>query len=81
MHIVYVLISEKNPTKYYIGLTENLDVRLKKHNLEHNNNYTKKYSPWKLETYISFSDIKLAEKFERYLKHGSGHVFLKRHLI
>jgi len=44
MHIVYVLLSKKDPQKYYIGITENLDKRLKEHNnLE--SGYSKIYAP------------------------------------
>ncbi len=38
------------------------------------------YTPWKLVTYIAFSDERKAETFERYLKSGSGHAFAKKRL-
>jgi putative endonuclease len=37
--------------------------------------------PWKLETYIAFSDAEKAKAFERYLKMGGGWRFAKRRLI
>ena len=80
MHIVYILKSLKDPTRYYIGITQNLKQRLKQHNLE-KSGYTQRYAPWGIETYIVFSNKLLAEKFERYLKVGSGQAFLKRHLL
>lgn len=80
MHIVYILISEKDPNRYYIGITQDLQKRLKKHNA-FENYYSKRYAPWKLETYITFNNKDLAEKFEKYLKIGSGQAFLKKHLI
>jgi hypothetical protein len=43
--------------------------------------YSKKYAPWKVETFISFDNQSLAEKFEKYLRSGSGFAFLKKRLI
>ena len=71
MHIVYVLVSLKNPKQHYVGVTQNLEDRLKTHN-SGEVGYTKHYAPWRVGTSI---------KFEKYLKSGSGHAFLKRHLI
>ncbi len=81
MHKVYILKSLKDQNRTYIGITENIDKRLKEHNAENNTGYSKTYAPWRLETYIAFSDKKLAIKFEEYLKAGSGQAFLKRRLI
>ena len=80
MHYVYILKSITHPGKYYVGLTENLDQRLKAHNCGETM-FGKKYRPWEIETFISFKNKALASQFERYLKVGSGHSFLKRHLI
>ena len=80
-YIVYILISTKDPNRYYIGISQNLNRRLKKHNSGECNSYSKKYAPWKVETYITFKNKLLAQKFESYLKHGSGHAFLKKRLI
>ena len=80
MHIVYILISQKDANKYYIGLTDNLERRLKKHNLSQTH-YSKRYTPWQIETYIVFKSKHLAVQFEKYLKSGSGHAFLKKRLL
>ena len=80
MFIVYILVSKINQARHYIGITQNLEERLKEHNAG-KVGYTKHYTPWKIETYITFSNRELAIKFEKYLKSGSGHSFLKRHLI
>ena len=80
MHIVYILLSQKDSQRYYIGLTDDLPRRL----IEHNSacsGYSKRYAPWRIETYIAFENRNLAKKFEEYLKAGSGHAFLKRHFI
>lgn len=80
MKIVYILLSAKDPTKYYIGITRNLEKRLKEHNGA-TEGYAKRYAPWQVETFVTFNDTRLAENFERYLKQGSGNAFLKKHLI
>jgi putative endonuclease len=76
---VYLIESLSNPKKHYVGITKNLKTRLKKHNAG-TTLYTAKFKPWKLKTAIWFADIGKAEKFERYLKTGSGYAFAKRHL-
>jgi putative endonuclease len=81
MHYVYILKSLKAKDRYYIGLTNNLERRLKEHSEPASNNYTYRYRPWKLETYAVFQDLGLAKKFEIYLKTGSGRAFMIRHFI
>jgi predicted GIY-YIG superfamily endonuclease len=56
-----------------------LKARLAAHNAK-KSPHTAKYAPWRLVTYIAFSNGKKAENFERYLKSGSGHAFAKRRL-
>ncbi len=80
MHHVYVLRSEKNFEKIYIGITNNIERRLGEHNGD-SNGYTKRYSPWKLTVLISFENEQLAKDFEKYLKSGSGFAFLRKRLI
>lgn len=79
-YIVYILNSKKNSEKHYIGITIDLKKRLKEHN-DTKSEYTKKFIPWKIETFIAFKNRLLAEKFEKYLKSGSGYAFLNKHLI
>ena len=80
MHYVYILVSLKDPTRSYIGRTEDLEARLKQHN-RGESSYSQRYAPWRLETYVAFNILRLAEDFERYLKSGSGHAFLKKRLL
>ena len=80
MHFVYILVSLKDPTRYYIGETEHLEARLQQHN-RGESGYSKRYAPWRLETSTAFRDPRLADDFERYLKSGSGHAFLKKRLL
>mgnify|MGYP006297130591 CR=1 FL=1 len=78
MHCVYLLRSEKQPTQTYVGLTQDMEKRLRSHN-EGANRHTAKYRPWKLVCYTAFSSRERAAEFEQYLKVGSGHAFAKRH--
>jgi predicted GIY-YIG superfamily endonuclease len=75
---VYILRSIKNPVKTYVGMTENLKRRLQDHN-SGRTAHTSLFCSWKLETYIAFSCEEKAKRFEKYLKHGSGHAFRKRY--
>lgn len=50
---------------------------------EHNSGksqHTAKRVPWMLVMYVAFSEKQKADRFERYLKSGSGHAFANRHL-
>jgi hypothetical protein len=42
--------------------------------------HTSKYVPWRLRSYVAFTDEALAFAFERYLKSGSGRAFAKKRL-
>jgi predicted GIY-YIG superfamily endonuclease len=42
--------------------------------------HTSKYAPWRLKTYIAFSDALQALQFEKYLKSASGRAFAKKRL-
>ena len=80
MHYVYILRSQTNPDRLYIGSTQNTAKRLSQHN-QGDSTYTKTFAPWTLEIEIGFRNKKVAETFERYLKAGSGHAFLKKHFL
>jgi predicted GIY-YIG superfamily endonuclease len=76
---VYILHSEAGPDRYYVGLTDNLHGRLRKHN-NGGVPHTAKYRPWKIKTAIAFADKNRAAEFERYLKSASGRAFAKKRL-
>lgn len=78
MHYVYILQSEKDPARFYVGITSDLKRRFKEHNAGESI-HTNKYTPWVLYSYTAFADQRKAEKFEDYLKTGSGRAFMKRH--
>jgi putative endonuclease len=79
MRYVYLLQSEAAREQRYVGVTSDLRQRLRDHNTG-KSPHTSKYVPWKLVTYIAFSDELKADAFERYLKSGSGHAFAKNRL-
>ena len=78
-YYVYILESEKSAGHYYIGLTDNLAERLKRHNtgaVPH----TAKFAPWRIKSAIAFRNRNSAADFERYLKTSSGRAFAKKRL-
>jgi putative endonuclease len=79
MFYVYLLESEVAPDRRYVGLSSDLKQRFYDHNAG-KSLHTAKYKPWRLVTYLAFSNRKKAQEFERYLKSGSGHAFAKRRL-
>lgn len=79
MHYVYLIESAQSSPHRYVGLTTNLEQRITEHN-SGKSAHTSKFKPWRLVTYVAFSDRARAESFERYLKSGSGHAFAKRRL-
>jgi len=75
---VYIVRSESDPDRHYVGLTANVLGRLEWHNCGPSG-YTTAYRPWRLLVHIEFPDEPTARRFERYLKSGSGRAFTKRH--
>ena len=74
MYVVYVLQSETYK-RMYIGMTNDLERRIK----EHNNGKTKStryYKPWKVLFIESFSTRLEAREREKYLKSGIGRKWL-----
>ena len=79
MFYVYLLESLAVVGERYVGMTTDLKLRLKRHNAGQSK-HTSKFRPWRLITYLAFSDRAKAEAFERYLKSGSGHAFARKRL-
>jgi putative endonuclease len=74
---VYILRCRDDST--YTGCTNNLEDRIRRHNLGQVI-ATRNNLPVEIITYIAFIDKYKAYAFERYLKRGSGRAFSKRHL-
>ncbi len=79
MRYVYILESEAEPERFYVGITSDLRARLQKHN-RREVAHTSKFVPWRIKTYIAFSDEDQAYRFEGYLKSPSGRAFSKKRL-
>ena len=79
MKYVYILQSLADSNRFYTGITEDLDARLLKHN-SGSVSHTAKYRPWRVKSYVAFTDEIRARSFESYLKSGSGRAFAKARL-
>jgi putative endonuclease len=78
MTYVYILSSECGH-HFYTGMTTDLEARLERHNTGQVR-HTAKFRPWRVQTYLVFSDPDRALAFEKYLKSGSGRAFAARRL-
>ena len=76
---VYILESMTTEGGFYVGLTEDLSVRLAKHN-EGGVSHTAKFRLWRIKTAVAFRDRSKAAAFEKYLKSASGRAFSKKRL-
>lgn len=78
MEYVYLLHCADGKT--YIGCTNDLKERIKRHEAGHVP-ATKDRLPIKLTAYFAFSNKYTAFNFEKYLKSGSGRAFIKKHQL
>ena len=76
---VYILESSLSREHFYVGLTDNLPDRLRRHNAGEVM-HTAKYRPWRIKTAVAFRDRHRAAAFECYLKSASGRAFAKKRL-
>ena len=79
-HFVYIIRSTRDTTRYYVGLTSDVQRRLSVHN-SGGSEYTTELRPWNLVAAIEFAYESSAVAFEKYLKSGSGRAFAKRHFV
>lgn len=75
---VYILRSDNDPSRHYVGVTSDLERRLERHN-HGPSGHTMRDRPWSPILCIEFRDEATAIRFERYLKSGSGRALAKRH--
>ena len=78
MIFVYVIQSDLDGTRY-VGLTNNLDRRLKEHN-QGKMKYTKAFRPWVIVYHETLPDYPQARKREKYFKSGGGRRWLEHFL-
>jgi putative endonuclease len=76
--IVSIVRSDADPSRHYVGITNDIRSRLDWHN-HGPSGHTLLGRPWSLAVAIEFSTEKEAVRFEKYLKSGSGRAFTKRH--
>lgn len=69
---IYIL-SNKNRTVLYIGVTSNLKHRIKQHKNSQGSQFTKKYNVYDLMYYEVFTSILEAIKREKQLKKWNKH--------
>jgi predicted GIY-YIG superfamily endonuclease len=78
--IVYVIRSDANPSRHYVGITNSVRDRLDWHN-HGPSGHTVEHRPWSVVVSIEFPTEAAAVRFEKYLKSGSGRAFAKRHFL
>ena len=76
--IVYIIRSEADPSRFYTGITCDVDARIDWHN-RGPSGYSVDHRPWSLVVVMTFATEPAARRFESYLKSGSGRAFSKRH--
>ena len=79
MKYVYILQSLVAEEHFYTGITDDLGARPSTHN-SGEVTHTSKFRPWRIKSYIAFTDEARAIAFEKYLKSGSGRAFAKARL-
>jgi len=76
--IVYIIRSDANVSRHYVGITNDLPARLEWHN--HGPcGHTVSHRPWSVVVSLEFPTEKEAVRFEKYLKSGSGRAFASKH--
>jgi putative endonuclease len=55
MYYVYLIQSLSAARERYVGITSDLEQRLREHNAG-KSSYTSKFKPWKLTAYVAFTD-------------------------
>ena len=76
--IVYIIRSDEDASRPYVGITNDLRARLEWHN--HGPcGHTRNHRPWSIVVSLEFPTEKEAVRFEKYLKSGSGRAFATRH--
>ncbi|MFC4871009.1 GIY-YIG nuclease family protein [Negadavirga shengliensis] len=74
-YFVYILESEVDGT-YYVGVSEDPDKRLKKHNLPHKG-FTGRKRPWKIVYVEKFPGKTQALNREKFIKAQKSRVFIQ----
>jgi len=74
--MVYLYAIKSLQKKYrYVGITDNLERRIRQHNSGYNKN-TKAFAPFEIILIEHYKDYLEARKREKFLKSGQGRKFL-----
>jgi putative endonuclease len=76
--VVYVMRSQRDPERCYIGRTADMAARLASHNAGESPKTTR-HKPWQVIVLVQFVDEQRAMDFEKYLKSASGREFARRY--
>jgi len=74
MKYAYLIRSIPNPDQHCVGITDDIDKRIRQHN-DGGSQHTCKFKPWELVTCVAFTDSPKAFVFEKYLKTEFGRAF------
>jgi putative endonuclease len=75
---VYILRSDVDSRRHYVGSTRDVNSRLAWHN-RGPSGYTVQFRPWSVVVIVEFPTERVAVRFEKYLKSASGRAFATRH--
>lgn len=76
----YVYILECSDNTHYVGYTQDLEERMRRHE-KGENTYTRYRKPLSLIFYAAFKNKYIAIEFEKYLKSGSGRGFARKRFL
>lgn len=80
MYYVYLLQSQANPQKIYVGYTASLDKQLDEHNTAEKG-FTSRFQPWKIIYYEAYEDRAVSIQRElQFKRHGNVMARLKLRL-
>ena len=77
MHYLYILYSESSDI-YYVGQTDDIDLRLKHHNFSDQLTFTSKHRPWELKTLFTVESRSVAMTLEKFIKKQKSRKFIER---
>ena len=78
MHYVYILYSP-SLDKYYVGETEDIELRIKQHNTNfYKNSFTSKSSDWILKNAIEVKSKSVAIQIEKHIKRKGNREFKEK---
>ena len=75
---VYILRSDRDPNRHYVGITADVESRVAWHN-HGPSGHTVRHRPWSAVVVLESPAERQAQRFERYLKTASGRAFATRH--